>query len=59
VVHHDLVVVVVVEEEEEEEEEVEILVEAEDLGLLMMFGVVCPMRFQVLMLAECGPCNRR
>ena len=56
-VGHDLVVVAVV--EEEEEEEVEILVEAEGLGLLMMFGVVCPMRFQVLMLAECGPCNRQ
>ena len=35
------------------------LVEVEGLVLLMMFGVVCHNAFRGLILAECGPCNRR
>ena len=54
----DLVVVVAA-AEEEEEGEVEIQLEVEGLVLSMMFGVVCRNIFQGLILAECGPCNRR
>jgi hypothetical protein len=55
VADQDLVAVVL----EEEEEEVEILLEVEGLVLSMMFGAVRHNIFQELMLAECGPCNRR